>query len=914
MNIVHTQNNQKVKRDIVYTKLMSAAFAKTAVWSNNPDFQALLTKSSFTKSVRFVDYKSTVDCPYLLLLIDLCSDLNDISQKIISIYDSARKARQKLAVVISHGEKIDSEKNLYFSQVLDRLAGEAPLHRLVFVKDLYQENFLQSDTWLEKYLLESLINRKIVISGKGENLYYPLSFQDLVGGLQKIYFLSGTAGKSFWLVGDPFTDLDLAYLLKKNLDDIDDQFEIEATGVNYTELNLNSLGNQTRAILNWEPVDDFTQSLKKAVKRMGEDKTLLLSKLHQKTTAPKHSWGKNFLQRKKGTRKKAIETSRELITRIGEIIFISAAGLYLIITLSFVVFTALGLTSLEKSLTKARAGDITASVRTLESSVSYSKIGEISYTFVSPVLALLAPNFHEKNHNLFVFLDYSQSSLENLQQTYLLAEKVYLSIGNTNENLNYLDISLALESNLSQVYENINQIRLLTQSGKLPELLDRKLQANPEFKNISLVEQQITQLLKTVELMPAFLAGDTAKNIIILFQNSQELRSTGGTVDYVLSVVLDHGRLVSRNLYSAGELDSLILENLFAPPLVNLYTGSEKWHLRDLNYNPDFVSTATNFSVVINKSLNLKPDIILAVNESLLIDFLKEDQGIILNGQNVTDVSFKAELPAVSPSPLYQQLIDFYLDSVLEHKLSLITLGRVLTRQSLTGQLLFWTADEVLENSIVHQSFSGAIFTHSCHSAIPGGLPCHSETTYLNESNFSLVPVGSDLKRKITHQVSLLPSGTRHKYIVDYVFIREFTGLNRDLSSIIQLYAPEGSYLDQVTVNGKTISSKSILSQKENLLERFQIPVSLLFNQDNRLEISFFSPSGKSLQIPFAYSLTEYRQPGLTAGESDVELSLEIPPSSRASLITAPAVSAPGGFNFVYPDKTATFGLVLEPK
>lgn len=906
---------------------MSAAFAKTAVWSNNSDLQVLLTESSFTKSVRFVDYKSTVDCPYLLILIDLCSDLNDISQKIISIYDSARKARQKLAVVISHGEKIDSEKNLYFQQVLDRLAGDTPLHRLVFVKDLYQENLLQPDTWLEKYLLESLINRKIVISGKGENLYYPLSFQNLVGGLQKIFFLSGTAGKSFWLVGDPFTDLDIAYLLKKYLDDIDDQFEIEATGANYTELNLNSLGNQTRAILNWEPVDDFAKSLKNAVKRIGEDKTLHLSKLHQNTAKSKLSGfsgikkikqglecGKNFLQRKKGTRKKAIETSRELVARIGEIILISAAGLYLIITLNFVIFTALGLTSLEKSLTKARSGDITASVHALESSLNYSKIGELSYTFVSPVLALFAPNFHEKNHNLFVFLDYSQSSLENLQQTYLLADKVYLSIGNTNENLNYRDISLALESNLSQVYENINQIRLLTQSGKLPELLDKKLQANPEFKNISLVEQQITQLLKTVELVPAFLAGDTAKNIIILFQNSQELRSTGGTVDYVLSIVLDHGRLVSRNLYSAAELDSLMLEDLFAPPLVNLYTGSEKWHLRDLNYNPDFVSTATNFSIVINKSLNLKPDIILAVNESLIIDFLKEDQGIILNGQNVTDVSFKAELPVVSPSPLYQQLIDFYLDRVLEHKLSLITLGRVLTRQSLTGQLLFWTADEMLEKTIAHQSFSGAILTHSCHSAIPRGLPCHSETTYLNESNFSLVPVSSDLKRKITHQVSLLPSGTRHKYIVDYVFIREFTGLNRDLSSIIQLYAPEGSSLGQVTVNGKTVSSKSILSQKENLLERFQIPVSLLFNQDNRVEIGFFSPSVKPLQIPFAYSLTEYRQPGLTAGESDVELSLEIPPSSRATLITAPAVSAPGGFNFVYPDKTATFGLVLEPK
>lgn len=896
---------------------MSPATAKTALWSNNASLESIFLSTEFEQPIHFVDYKYSSDCPYVLVLVDLTADLKDISQKIISVYDSCRRQTQKLIVAIFHGEKIEVEKNLYFTQMLDKLGDSSPLHRLIFVKDLYHDDILSPETWLEKYIQNSLSSRKIIVSRKGENKLYPLTIRDFVAGLQKVFFLSGTAGKNFWLVGEPISDLDLAYLLKKDLDDIDDQFEIVSTGENFSELDLNSLGNQTKAVLNWEANDDFALSLKKAVRQIGEDRTLLISHLHRAENKSKkptflRKIYRSFLNRK-NNRQKSIETSRELLIRIGELFFITAAGVYLLITLGFVGFTGLSLQRLEISLGQTRGGDIKSAVNSLQQSTALSRAGEISYSFVSPLFAALAPSFHEKNHNLFVFMEYSQTSLENLQQTYLLAEKIYHSIGNQSDNLNYRDISLALQSNLSQVYENVNQIRLLTQTGKLPQFLETNLQANPEFKNIPLVEQQITQLLKTIEIVPAFLVGDTAKNIIILFQNTEEIRSTGGTVDYLLALVMDHGRLVSHHLYSASDMDTLIPADLTAPPLVNLYTGSNKWQLRDLNYNPDFSSTASNFSVVISKSLNIKPDIIMAVNNQLISDLLVEDKGVVLNGQNVTAETFQAEISTLSPSPLYAQLIEHYLTNLTEHRLSLATLGRVLTHQSLTGQLLFWTADDQLEKNLADQTFSGTVLAHSCHPAIPSNVPCLSETTYLNESNFSLIGVGGDLKKRITHRIAFLSGGVKHTYVVDYRFIKEFKNLNRDLNIIIQLYAPANSVLGPVTLNGKVLSAKSVLKQKDNNLERFQMPLALLFNRDNQLQIEFTS-SVPSTALPFAYSLTEYRQPGLIPGESNVELALELPGGSRASLVTSPAISTPTGYNFIYPDKTSSFGIVFEPK
>jgi len=905
---------------------MSTIIARISIWSNNPHLQSLLIQSSYNPSLQFSDYKKTSTNPYVLAIIQLNKDLGDISQRLISIYDHCRIKNQKLSVVIVHGETVFREKNLYFTQLLDQLGGGSPVHRLVFVKDIYHESLLDSETWLESYILESLLTKKINISSKGENQLYPLSVRDFITGLQKILFLSSTSGKAFWMVGDSITDLDLAYLIKKNLEDSDEQYEIEATAANYLGSDLTSLGNQSRASLNWEPVGDFSMDLRRAIQRLDEDRSKLMTSLHHLDIASKQTnffkltKTREFLEKlldrykhKKG-RLKAIENSSELIKKIFEYSLALVALVYLLVTVSFITFTSMSLINQEKSLNFARNADTSSSVKALTVSSTFAKIGESSYSFVSPVFSLLAPTFHEKNHNLFVFLHYSQSSLENLQQTVSLAEKIYESLGNPSININYNDASLALRSNLSQIYENINQIRLITEKGKLPAFLENKLEASPEFKNISLIEQQVTQILKSSELIPAFLVGDSPKNVVILFQNSNELRSTGGVVDYLLALVMEQGRVVSRNIYNASEIDNLLTTKISAPPLINLYTGLESWQTRDLNYNPDFSLTASNFSAVIEQSLKFKPDIILAVNESLMVSLLEEDKGILLNGQNITSEIFKVELPKTSPNPLYSQLIDHYLDKIFNHRLSLLSLGRVIAKQSLENQILFWSVDDNIEKTIVGQSFSGVIFPHVCNSAIPGSVSCLAETTYLNESNFALVPVGSDLKKKVTHTVTFAQDSVVHEYLIDYQFTKEFNNLNRDLNEIIQLYAPTASTLEEVGVNGKNVASNSIQRQQHGPLERFEIPISLKFNIDNHITIKFISPLTGIFRLPFAYSITEYRQPGVSPNNGNIDLVIKTPDSARAALITSPAVSLPGSFTYTYPPTTSSFGISFEPK
>lgn len=900
--------------------------AKIGIWSNNPSLVDIFTQTDAHKNLSFRGYQKSHRTPYVIAVIDLTQDLGDLTQKIISSYDHCRSQNQKFTLILLHGDSVDVEKNLYFSQLLRQLGGITPLHRLVFVKDLYHGDRFAGETWLGKLVLNSLLERKIQVSGKGKNLIYPLSHQDLLVAIQKIMFLAGTAGKEFWLVGDPMTDLDLAYLIKKNLEDDQDSFDVETLGKNTDQPELSPLGNQSRASLNWTPVSDFTSDLKSVIRQATKDRSLLISQLHrQEGTRPKtHSLKLSILKQKitalqkrlhlKPAEKKAVETPRELLKKILEIGLALLAGTYLLLTASYLVFTALSLISLENSLLSMRHDDLNRSVEYLKKSTAYTKAGEINYSLASPLFSKIAPVFHQKNHNLFVFLHYSHSSLENLQQTLFLAEKIYQSVGHDGLEVNYRDTSLALSSNLGQVYENLTQIGLLTRDGLLPTILEKKLKESPEFENLAVLETQISSLLKSIDMIPAFLGGDSYKNILILFQNSTELRSTGGALDYLLALVVDHGRIVSRHLYNSSEIDDLLTKSPTPPPLISLYTGSDRWKTRDLNYNPNFPATAANFATVIEMSLKFKPDIIVAVNESFLTGLLRETQSVILDGQVTTADLLEKEIKLLSPSPTYLKLINYYLDQILTQKISLSSLGRVLAQQTIENQVLLWMQDDLLEENILNRPYSGGVYHHTCHPSLVGSGSCLAETTYLNESNFSLVPVGKDLQKKIIHRVSFSEEAVHHEYLVDYIFANPFLNLNRDLSQIIQIYAPVGSSLPQVQLNGQSISPNSILATKENSLDRYQIPVALIFNTANQLKISFSTRLPAKLSLPFAYSLTEYRQPGVQSADGGIQLQVVTPSSARAALITAPAISTPDGYQYLFPPQTTTFGLLFEPK
>lgn len=93
---------------------------------------------------------------------------------------------------------------------------------------------------------------------------------------------------------------------------------------------------------------------------------------------------------------------------------------------------------------------------------------------------------------------------------------------------------------------------------------------------------------------PSVLGGGNAgpKTYLLVAQNEDELRPSGGFITAVGKLVLDHGKVVDLSFEDSGDLDNWAMPYPMAPWQLNQYMNSPVLILRDANWFPDFPTAA----------------------------------------------------------------------------------------------------------------------------------------------------------------------------------------------------------------------------------------------------------------------------------------------------------------------------------
>ncbi len=92
--------------------------------------------------------------------------------------------------------------------------------------------------------------------------------------------------------------------------------------------------------------------------------------------------------------------------------------------------------------------------------------------------------------------------------------------------------------------------------------------------------------------LPALLGFDGPRTYLLLVQNSQELRATGGFISAVGTVTLDQGSLGDLHLSDSYAVARNDVDHPWAPDPMRRYMGVELIFLRDANWSPDFPTSA----------------------------------------------------------------------------------------------------------------------------------------------------------------------------------------------------------------------------------------------------------------------------------------------------------------------------------
>ncbi|MEA3273475.1 MAG: DUF4012 domain-containing protein [Patescibacteria group bacterium] len=86
---------------------------------------------------------------------------------------------------------------------------------------------------------------------------------------------------------------------------------------------------------------------------------------------------------------------------------------------------------------------------------------------------------------------------------------------------------------------------------------------------------------------------ESPKKYLFLFQNSMELRPTGGFIGSFAVVDIDKGKIVKRETFDTAVFDRDLKEHIEPPYFIKKYLHASGWGIRDSNWSFNFPTSAT---------------------------------------------------------------------------------------------------------------------------------------------------------------------------------------------------------------------------------------------------------------------------------------------------------------------------------
>jgi len=216
---------------------------------------------------------------------------------------------------------------------------------------------------------------------------------------------------------------------------------------------------------------------------------------------------------------------------------------------------------------------------------------------------------------------------------------------------------------LKKVYEAAPQIQGAKAEVELAELQLEQIDQNglhPVLKNYvneTIVRLQdvfamLSQAAALARTAPSLLGYPGVKTYLLLLENYNELRPTGGFIGTVGLLKIKDAEIVSLETRNVYELDvnAEKIAKITPPEPIIKYLNVKGWYLRDANWSPDFPTAVQQIEKFFQREAQLtgspfspeRIDGVFALTPEVIKDFLKiagavEIKGFVFNSDNFTD-------------------------------------------------------------------------------------------------------------------------------------------------------------------------------------------------------------------------------------------------------------------------------------
>ena len=520
-------------------------------------------------------------------------------------------------------------------------------------------------------LLKDLVEgRDLTIHGDGVNKEYYLYISDAISGIVKSLFGKGTESKIYTLVShEPYSTLEVAYLLK-NLADRELKILFKSDKKDANAYDIKIPDTHTLRDLHWEPKITLKEGILKTLKWFGYEinaHTFKPAKFIDNKIEEKKS--KNVGNIVTLTDVKEVpavpvsslpvaEKAPSLVARLKGFKLkspgIRAAGLttlVLCIVLSFItIFVAL---PLYQTYTNAKKGAeelelIPQTLGQLDSPLSQETANKAFQHFYS------AKNAFQRVKWLFVI---TGKSAEHTSLSRVLASGVYFSrsvynLAKAAQPFN--SIWEVVRPNSEAIFNEAqfdkskldlanakNDVQLALAEFKyvdtdiLPGAIKDKV-TNYEIV-LNLTATNLDALLATVTDMPDLLGLKEPKKYLILFQNSNEIRPTGGFIGSYSVLKIDKGKIVDLMIDDVYNPDGQLAVRkiqLPTPAPIKTLLKEDNLTIRNANWDPNFSDSAETIEDLFFRLNGEKVDGVIAVDLNFAKNLLRVTGPIFLTAYN----------------------------------------------------------------------------------------------------------------------------------------------------------------------------------------------------------------------------------------------------------------------------------------
>ena len=856
---------------------MPASIATIYLAGNNEPLTQEIDKCLEKSNLR-TEKNKTKDTDYRLLVYDTDASVENLGKIILNDLDSLSGYTGKVCLVLaSCSEEGDGASEKHRSLVQPYLNDRKNNLRLIITRDLYQTKEGEAVDSFENWLCQIGSEGEVEVTPDGSVKFHPTSTDDLCELIVKSLFITNTSGKVFVGVTEEITDLEIAYLLKRSLEKKNSQLEINLSSREKRESNgLMDESIQTQALMNWIPKNSFSENISKILSQCSFpiDKETIpvpkttLNRLEplkpQKKENQKKMFGKIFVLHEVPSLH--VKEKRAL----AKTIFIAALAVAGLAILPFVI-SFIGLyfstTDTYRAYQEIRNGNEKKARSTLSQAAFYNRLATAGFRSVIPLGNIFAKEAINSTNNYLLILGHGQSFLNSVLETYSLGDQIYRGLLGK-QSVDAKATTAALRVNLISISERLSQIQLLLDQVRLPFGYEERLSGSDINQSISLLKSQAVLALPILDLVEKVASNQALQRYLIIVQDTNELRPTGGFISTYGVLTLDQGRVIDFKVDSSLSLDRLIEGKIEPPSIVKQLLGQTNWSFHDSNLDADFGKSAEQMAWFYQRFKSVTVDGVFGLNLNLLRFILGEIGSTKLaDGQDVSadNIFVLASNPTASKGlDVVTALTQTLGQKLLAGEINLAALSRALLKTVAANEINLWFSSPSLEALAIAGNLGGVINGANCHPQL-ASLACQADTIYFNESNMSVNKLNYYLKRA-QNLVAEIGENGQVSYTLNYDYsypVPVPTNFGLFYKTYYQLYLPPSSQKVSLTLDGQVLDPASLIQTAISGLTKIEFSASLSTNQAHHLEVKFISPYHLDLTKQFIpYTLAVLKQPG----------------------------------------------------